>query len=247
MKPIWLQGGNETNLFRYVDNDDENLGEANLLLQEPELFAPESFDTRGRIYPVTTMNHHNADYLRAMFLFGKSWEVTEDNLSWLIIQLANTYGNKVDKMPHDQLGVWIGEFEEEIRLCGRDIEASFNIWKTADEPFQFLAACHEYENYMAATERGETYRSSLPIAVDASQSGVQHFSLSLRDPRDAKRVNLGRGDTRHDIYEDCLVVAKRLMEEDKAHMTLLAANDPVTEEDRAAKTVRCVHQISHAR
>ena len=226
--------GNTTNLTRYVNADPEALGETQRLLDEDELFMPHNWDNRGRVYPVNTMSHHDSDYIRAMFLFKNDWEVTEDNVDWLILQMANTYGNKIDKLTGEEKAQWVAENEEAIRLCGRDIAASYDIWSGAEEPFQFLAACHEYEKYEDAREFGEKYRSSLPIAVDASQSGVQHFALSLLNTEDAKRVNLSKSDERGDIYEDCLVVAKRLMKEDYAHKQLLLTNDPVTEDDRQA-------------
>ena len=226
--------GNTTNLTRYVNADPEALGEAQRLLTEDELFMPHNWDNRSRVYPVNTMSHHDADYIRAMFLFQNEWEVTEDNVGWLILQMANTYGNKIDKLTGEEKALWVEENEEDIRLCGRDIAASYHIWSGAEEPFQFLAACHEYEKYEDAKAFGEKYSSSLPIAVDASQSGVQHFALSLLDAEDAKRVNLSASDERGDIYEDCLEVAKRLMKEDFAHKQLKLSNDPVTEEDRQA-------------
>jgi DNA-directed RNA polymerase len=71
-------------------------------------------------------------------------------------------------------------------------------WQDADKPWQYLAFIFEYA---AAMEYGEGYRSSLPVALDGSCNGLQHFSAMLRDPVGGAAVNLVPADTPHDIYQ----------------------------------------------
>ena len=118
--------------------------------------------------------------------------------------------------------------------CGRDFKASFDIWRRADAPYQFLAACREMYNYR---QHGQGYLTGLPIAQDATQSGVQHYSLALRHTADAKRVNLvdweENDPTPEDFYEECLVVSKELIQKSLDDNLAKQAADPVTEEDKA--------------
>jgi DNA-directed RNA polymerase len=69
-------------------------------------------------------------------------------------------------------------------------------WMTADKPWQALACIFEIE------QARRTGMSSLPVSVDGSNSGLQHFSAMLRDELGAKLVNLGPSLAPSDIYED---------------------------------------------
>ncbi len=72
-------------------------------------------------------------------------------------------------------------------------------WATADSPFMALAACLEWAGYI---REGADFISHLPVSLDGSNSGLQHFSAMLRDPIGAKAVNLEPGDRPQDIYSD---------------------------------------------
>jgi len=227
--------GNLVNIMRYTQPYDEKTGDrgtAEEWLEMDELFMPHNFDNRGRVYHINTMGHHDTDYLRAMFKFKNEQEITEDNLHWLALQILNSYGNGQDKLPVEQHRDWVLNNHDTLMLVGTDYEASFGHWSQADEPFQFLAACHEYANFKTAEAKGEAYLSGLPIAVDASQSGVQHFALALLNKDDAERVNLSASGQRGDIYEDCLVVAKQIMDADLIEKQQQLKDDPVTADDR---------------
>ena len=233
-------GASATMLKRYAappdpDNPSEPYGEANKLLEQGHFYMPHNCDNRGRIYHINDFGHHDTDYIRAMFSFAAEWEVTQDNIAWLYLQLANTYGNKMDKLTVDLHQQFYADNKEAILACGEDFRNSFDIWSGADDSFQFLAACREIYLAETAWAKGETYYSGLPIAVDASQSGVQHLALSLLHKDNCKRVNLSNTEQRHDIYDDCLVYAiGELFKGDKATRQLWLSNDPVTEADRKA-------------
>lgn len=69
-----------------------------------------------------------------------------------------------------------------------------------------LAACFEWQGYI---EQGEGFVSHLPIALDGSCSGLQHFSAMLRDPIGGAAVNLTRSEKPQDVYTQ---VAKKAQE-----------------------------------
>ena len=72
-------------------------------------------------------------------------------------------------------------------------------WMDADKPWQFLRACIEYVKVKTEPE----FVSHLPITVDGSCNGLQHFSAMLRDEVGGKAVNLTMTDDPQDIYEIC--------------------------------------------
>ena len=63
-------------------------------------YLPHQWDYRSRVYHTSEFGHHNTDYLRAMFNFASKTEMTNENVVFLTLQLANTYG-EVDKEPFE--------------------------------------------------------------------------------------------------------------------------------------------------
>ena len=77
-----------------------------------------------------------------------------------------------------------------------------------DAPWQMLAFCFEWAAYVESGE-GEDFESFLPIAVDGTCNGLQHYSAMLRDPVGAKVTNLADMSAASDIYT---IVADRTVE-----------------------------------
>ena len=202
-----------------------------------EFYLPHNFDRRGRIYHVSDFGHHNTDHMRAMFLLRNKTEVTPENEHWLKRQLANCWGNKVDKETFARREAWVDENEADILKAGEDFkgpkDAHFAFWSQADDQFQFLAACREWYRYKTARFG---YRTGLPIAIDATQSGIQHYAAASLNQHDGDLVNLvldpDPDATPRDLYTACLEVAKQLLEEDLAEKLALQAADPVNDNER---------------
>ena len=71
---------------------------------------------------------------------------------------------------------WTQKHEEEIVASAEDpFENKF--WSQADKPFQFLAFCFEWKNFL---EIGYDYECPIAVAVDGTCNGLQHFSAMLR-------------------------------------------------------------------
>ena len=81
----------------------------------------------------------------------------------------------------------VDENAAKILRCGNDYKASFPFWSKADDPFQFLAACRDY--YMW-DKHGDGYETGLPIGLDATNSGYQHYAAASLNKKDGKSVNL---------------------------------------------------------
>ena len=72
-------------------------------------------------------------------------------------------------------------------------------WTKADAPFSFYAACVDFS---AALVSGDVagYASHLPIALDGSNSGVQHYSAAMR-AEEGRFVNLTPTEDMQDLYQ----------------------------------------------
>lgn len=176
-------------------------------LRDREAFwLPCSLDFRGRVYSIPHFNNQRADHIKALFEFADGLPVGADGATWLAIHLANCgdFG-KVSKRSLDERVQWTRENEEMIRAVASDPTGTAYIWTEADKPFQFVAACIDYAGYL---EVGESYVSHLPVALDGSNSGLQHYSAALRSQEGAL-VNLTPADKPSDVYQ---VVCDRTIE-----------------------------------
>ena len=216
-----------------------SLDEAGKLVGEC-FFLPHQFDKRGRVYHTSNFGHHNADWMRGLIIFWNKGAITKDNVEFLKLALANAWGDgdnkKIDKASFKDRIAWVDENVEKIKRCGNNFQASFNFWSKADDPFQFLAACRDY--YMW-DKHGDGYETGLPIGLDATNSGYQHYAAANRNRKDAKSVNLLKGSADvppEDLYVECLHVAQRMMQEDiDTRLPAIIAKNPKSEEGKDAK------------
>jgi DNA-directed RNA polymerase len=198
---------------RGIDGDRvtmlQDLSVAQSLVGHERFYLPHSLDFRGRVYPVPAFNGQRADHIRALFQFAEGKPIGDSGAYWLAIHLANAgdYGG-VSKRPLSERFEWTVDNEPLIRRVAGDPYGTVGEWSQADKPFQFVAACIEYAGYL---ELGESYVSHLPIALDGSNSGLQHYSASLRSLEGAY-VNLTPQDKPADLYQAVadLVVAEVL-------------------------------------
>lgn len=108
---------------------------------------------------------------------------------------------------------WVEDNLERILATGEDYKADL-WWATEladEEPWQFLRACREI--YLLHQHDGEGFMTTLPVAVDATCSGLQHYSAMTRDRRGAESVNLCDLKDRRDIYAEVAEVARKKFEE----------------------------------
>lgn len=183
----------------------QQLWMAERYVNEEEFYFPYFFDWRGRVYSTVSMLSPQANDLgKAMLQFAEGKPLGDSGVKWLKIHLANTFG--VDKVSFEERIRWVEEHQIHILQCAAD-PISCQYWTDADSPFSFLAACFEYAGY---TNQGKYYVSHLPIAMDGSNNGLQHFSTMLRDPIGGKATNVIPSDTPQDIYME---VVKAVNEE----------------------------------
>jgi DNA-directed RNA polymerase len=193
---------------------------------EPEIFFVYTMDFRGRVYPVQSyMNPQGDDVSKSLLEFAEGKPLGEQGAYWLKVHLANKYG--VDKVSFDDRVAWVEENKHYILDSARRPLNGERFWAEADDPFQFLSACFEYLGYH---EEGESFESHLPVAMDGTCNGLQHFSAMLKDRKGAKATNLIPSEKPQDIYQEVVDVVNVLLatramdetleQEDRDHASL---------------------------
>lgn len=166
-------------------------------LDEEEMYFSYVYDFRGRIYPVQQhLQPQGTDHIKALLEFKNGCKIdNEDALYWFLIHGANCYG--YDKDPYKDRVEKIKEKTDEIKAIAEDPFKNQRLWKDTDSPFLYLAWCFEYAEYLSDPD---SFVSHIPVALDATCSGIQIYSGLLRDRDGAEAVNVV-GDTRQDIYQ----------------------------------------------
>ena len=170
--------------------------------EDKEYYIPWSFDYRGRAYPIPSfLTPQDTDFGKSLIKFADESEVTEDAIKWLAFQVATTYG--LDKATIEDRLTWVSTRENILLIMRVATDPITNIgdWENADEPWQFLAACKEYYDVVMT---GKT-TTGLPVATDATCSGLQILAGLARDKSTASLVNVIPSDKPQDAYA---VIAK---------------------------------------
>jgi len=160
-------------------------------------YLPWSYDYRGRTYPVSAfLTPQDTDFGKSLLKFYVESFVDEVAVDWLKFHVATQYG--LDKSPIKERISWTENNHTLIEKIATDPIGNLHEWEVADEPFQFLAACEEYYACVIACSRCYT---GLPIAVDATCSGLQILAGLARDASTAKLVNVIPSDKPQDAYK----------------------------------------------
>ena len=173
-----------------------------------------NLDFRGRVYPVAPkLNPQGSDISRGLLRFGSGRPLgTPAAADWLAIHGANCLaespqGEKLDKLPFEDRIEWIDRNTDAIVRVADDPFG--NLWWTdADSPLQFLAWCFEWAAFVRSG-RSLDFVSYIPVSMDGSCNGLQHYSALLRDEAGGEAVNLVPSGRPQDIYQR---VADRVLE-----------------------------------
>lgn len=189
------------------------------------IYFPHQCDFRGRAYPVlTALSPQGPDLHKGLLQFSEGKPLgTLEAVSWFVIHGANCFG--VDKVSFADRAEWVRDHYDAILACARNpLDETW--WQEADSPFCFLAWCFEYADMTSAPIYPTTFVSRLPIAVDGSCNGLQHYSAMLQDPRGGAATNLVPAAAPKDIYGE--VAADVILE--LKRLTADPAADPVDAE-----------------
>lgn len=162
-----------------------------------KFFIPWSFDYRGRAYPIPAfLTPQDTDFGKSLLKFHNQAFMTPEAEEWLSFQCATTYG--LDKAPMPERMKWTLENKNLIERIAKDPIGNLSEWEGADEPWTFLAACDEYYHCVIKCDRNYT---NLPVAVDATCSGLQILAGLARDASTAELVNVLPSDRPQDAYK----------------------------------------------
>lgn len=173
-----------------------------------ELYFVYFCDSRGRVYPMTQgLSPQGSDVQKGLLRFAEGkWLDTQDAQRWFLYNGANLWG--FDKATPQERIDWHLD-KAELLLSFADDPIENQGWLDADNPVQFLAWCFEYAEWF----RTGNVCSHLPVALDGSCSGLQHFSAMLRDEVGGAAVNLTFSPKMNDIYMAVAEVAAQAMQE----------------------------------
>ena len=179
------------------------------LRDEEAIYFPHTMDFRGRIYSMTSeLSPQSDDVAKSLIHFADGKPLGESGGYWLAVHIANLFG--VDKVSFEDRVQWVLDNSDEIMESAMSPLDGRRFWCTADDPWCALAACFEWTGFQI---EGPEYVSHLPIAMDGSCSGIQHFSAMLRDAEGGAAVNLRKCDKPTDIYMEVLAATKCLLAE----------------------------------
>ena len=167
---------------------------ANKFVKYDKIYYTYQVDFRGRLYPIQQhLNPQAAKHMKPLLHFAKGKPLDTDSAyRWFMIHGANVYG--YDKLLYDDRIKKMEEKRDEVLRCVEDPYRNTE-WTDAEEPFAYLSWCFEYADYLTDPMG---FRSHIPIALDASCSGIQIYSGLLLDKKGATAVNVSQD---YDIVE----------------------------------------------
>ena len=220
-----------------VELCDRMISKAQSVSKFTRFWLPHNLDYRGRVYHIPDFGHHNTDLVRAMFQLENAKEVDEYSEQFIKLMLANHAGkdkdaNSVGQTIEERLQ-WVDDNEASIIAAGTDFKTTYAFWGGQDKSsFQFLAACRDWASYQQAKQAGVPYKSGLPIAFDATQSGVQHFAGAGLNLEEGRKVNLTVTERPADFYTLCLNRAIGSIDTDLRKQRELLEANPLNDKDR---------------
>lgn len=126
---------------------------------------------------------------------------------WLAAQVAKAFGH--DKISWKDRVQWTHANEEMIRSIANDPLGNRGDWEAAageDNIWPALAAAREWTNYLDSG-RNPSFITTLPIFIDGTCNGLQHYAALSADSDLARLVNLQQGELPQDIYQSVAAAA----------------------------------------
>lgn len=169
--------------------------------QHDEFWYVYQCDFRGRVYAASAgLTPQGTDQSKSLIQFSKGEKLHDENgIKWFCVNGANKYG--FDKATYADRVQWVYDHAEQIHRTAANPTQERGWWSSADKPYQFLAWVFEASEMLKMDDPKE-YVSRLPVGLDGSCNGLQHFSAMLSDEVGGSSVNLLPSDLPSDIYQD---------------------------------------------
>ena len=170
-----------------------------------QIYFPYQIDFRGRKYTVSSfLSPQGTEPAKALLTFKDKLPIeNQEQADWLAIHGANCAG--IDKVSFEERIQWVSDNEEHI-FNSAEYGLDYDWWTQFDDAWLFFAFCLEWRSFK---RKGFGYMSSLPIALDGTNNGLQIYSALLRCPIGGKATNLTDEQIPQDIYQEVADVVTR--------------------------------------
>ena len=171
-------------------------------------------DFTSRFYPVTAHFHpQGTDIARGLHQFYEGGEIkTKRQLDWLAIAGANAFG--MSKCSYEERLEWAyiegQDYAEQVAL---DPIENLDLWGNATDPFQFLAWCKEWHDFMQVG-MNNGFISRFCCCLDGTNNGYQHIAGLVSCKELAGKVNLQYSKQPQDLYKEVLAKVLTLLKSD---------------------------------
>jgi DNA-directed RNA polymerase len=173
-------------------------------------FFPHQLDFRSRAYTMPSgLTPQGSDLERGLLLFADGEPLGASGVEWLAIHGANCWGE--DKVALEDRVKWVDAHWTDIEKSASDPLGHRQWWAQADKPWQFLAFCFEWKAMASCPDGLEAFVSHLPVSMDGSCNGLQHFAAMLRDHVGGAAVNLVPMAKPQDVYLRVLEKVKQTL------------------------------------
>lgn len=151
------------------------------------IWFPANLDWRMRVYPMCAgLTTQGVCLQKSLIKFAEGKPIgTKEALYWLMVHVANCYGQDKDSW-QDRLK-WTVMHTDLIKRVADDPVDSVDEWKGTDAPWLFVAACEQMAKYY---KDGLNAVVDIPIPMDGTCNGAQHYAAMTRDKQGAYGVNV---------------------------------------------------------
>lgn len=200
----YIKGNSNLESSNILKNDQSKASIQKILslatdYQDTNFYLPWYLDFRGRMYPAAThISPQSDDVGKSLLLFSESTRIDDDAICDLAKYGYSKY--KSEKVPSSEMISWIESNQNQIFSAANNPRKNIDFLDSASDKHLFLAFCFEW--HKIHNEKSNVRTSSLPIYVDGTCNGFQHYSALLRDERGALSVNLEPSKNPTDYYGD---------------------------------------------
>ena len=150
------------------------------------LYFPTYCDSRGRWYYRGTPNPQGTDLAKAVLHLHTKKPLGLDGVFWLKVHIANSLG--YDKERFADRARYVDSIWPALQAALDSPEDSAEVWGT-DAPWCAFSGAWELREAIRSGNPAE-YSTGIVCHMDATCSGLQHFSAMLRDEVGGRYVNL---------------------------------------------------------
>lgn len=161
-------------------------------------YYPQKVDRRGRVYPIfSPLSWIGKELERGLLEFATGVECGATGAGFIARQLASSWG--LSRASYEERERWVAANGQEILAAAADPIAERHWWGAAKEPWQFLAACFAWSDFVRGTGNAHEH---LPCKIDGSCNALQIMSLLARDQDLAVSVNVLASEGPRDLYSE---------------------------------------------